>query len=166
MAPAEVNGLLRVASHEHGGALVLLAACRRAVPPDNCGIWLARGAPASCARRSPEIDPIRATAPATHGGHSGEQNNRYRAQQTIKSDRRPAVHNGGSGRAYEILCRSHSVRPDPPTCRFRSPIIRSRLAIAGRWWRRADYLFGGGGPPVGAVRRCGIIALSAAKSSP
>jgi hypothetical protein len=33
-----------------------------------------------------------------------------------------SAQNGGNARAYEVLGRSHSVRPGSPTCRFRSPI--------------------------------------------
>jgi hypothetical protein len=43
-----------------------------------------------------------------------------------------------------------------------SPIIRFQLADAALWWRRADYLFGGGRLPVGAAGRCDLTALSAA----
>ena len=35
------------------------------------------------------------------------------------------------------------------------PIIRSQLADAGRWRKRADWLFGGARQPVGAVLRSG-----------
>src|SRR5260221_515420 len=68
---------------------------------------------------------------------------------------------GSPGTADGLLLRSVSAAVVAEGSRARrSPIIRSRLANAGRWWRRADYLFGVQ-PSVGAASRRGLTARSA-----
>ena len=74
-------------------------------------------------------------------------------------ERKPSV--SRVSRSQHVTTRQESGRCRQPEIRARSPIIRSRLADAGRWWRRADYLFGGGWPPAARtpVRYCTLRCL-------